>query len=225
MTWPFEKPVNADPQVEGGEKKVEKTPAEIIADSLSTGLKPVTDSMAALNARLDTIEAATRRPEVKRDPVEATSVLDDENAAFTQRLTPLLLRQLELEARIVKSDIKNEYAAAGYGDLWSQYQKEIDQVIEGSPIVSGEGKPLRGDPQYIRNVVDMVFGRAARAGGMRFDGKSKGFFLETAGGGDTSVRTPENDGLTDGQRKVMGRLKVSNDDAKKVLAKLKFVNG
>jgi hypothetical protein len=228
MTWPFDKenPPNPDASKnEGAEKKGEKSPAEIIAESLSAGLKPVTDTLSALSTRLDAIESNTKKPERKADPVEAISVLDDENAAFAQRMTPMLLRQLELESRVVKNDIKAEYAAAGYGDLWAQFETEINSVLESSPLVNGEGKTMRGDPQYVRNVVDMIMGRAARKAGMRFDGKSKGFFLETAGnnGGEGRNETVS-DGLSDGQRKVFGRMKVSTDDAKKVMAKLKFVS-
>lgn len=224
MVWPLDKKI--DPEVKDGEPpKPEKTPAELIAESVSAALKPLSDKIDSYDARFGTLEQNTRKPEPKRENVEALSVLDDENAAFNQRLTPLLLRQLELEARVVKSDIKAEYARDGYGDLWAQYETEINSVLESSPAVSGEGKILRGDPAYIRNVVDMVMGRAARKAGMRFDGKSKGFFLETAGGAGNESHQPENDGMTEGQRKVFGRMKISTDDAKKAIAKLKFVNG
>lgn len=226
MTWPFDKDkdtVNAETQdtpAEVKDKPADKTPAELIAEAL----KPFGETLTNLSAKIDAVEQATKKPEPKQtEPDQPMSVLDDENIAFAQRLTPLMLRQLELEARIVRSDIKAEYVSAGYGDLWNQYDKEINMVIEGSPIVAPNGKPMRGDPEYIRNVVDMVFGRAARKAGMRFDGKSKGFFLETGGGADGPTRQPENDGLTDGQRKVFGRMKVSLDDAKKVMGKLKFV--
>lgn len=227
MSWPFDTEKKVDPPnaEAGAEKKVEKTPAEIIAESVSAALKPLSDKIDAYDVRFKTLETNTKRPEPKVTPVENTSVLDDENVAFAQRLTPLMLRQLELEARIVKGDIKAEYAQAGYGELWAQYESEINQVLENSPLVNGEGKAMRGDPQYIRNAVDMIMGRAARKAGMRFDGKSKGFFLETAGnaGGNDGTHAPEADGMTEGQRKIFGRMKVPLEDAKKVMAKLKFV--
>jgi hypothetical protein len=125
----------------------------------------------------------------------------------------------------LRSEIKAEYGRAGYGELWEQFEKEINTVLEGSPLVNGSGQSLRGDPQYIRNTVDMVFGREARKAGMQFGGKSKGFFLESGSGSDgrSDINAPTNDGLTEGQRKVFGRMKVSLDDAKKVMGKLKFV--
>lgn len=224
MTWPFEKKEEiVNPEVNDSKKEEvkapEKSPAELIAEALN----PFKD---ALNARLDAIENSVKRPEPKPTQVgqpEFTSFLDDENVAFAQRATPLMLRQLELEARIVKNDIKAEYERAGYGDLWAQFEKEINDVLEGSPLATGDGRPQRGNPDYVRNVVDMVFGRNARKAGMRFDGKAKGFFLETGASGEGRPQEPQNDGLTDGQRKVFSRMRVSTDDAKKVLAKLKFV--
>lgn len=205
-------------------KPGEKSLAEQIAESL----KPMVDTMGKVNDRLTAMEqSAVRRPE-RQEPVERvepTSVLDDENVAFAQRLTPIMLRQLELEARIVRSDIKTEYTRSGYGDLWEQYEKDINGVLDGTPTVTGDGKAFRGDPQYIRNVVDMIFGREARKAGMQFGGKNKGFFLESGTGGDEHGESaPKNDGLSDDQRRVFNRMKVSTEDAKKVMTKLKFVN-
>jgi hypothetical protein len=198
-----------------------KTPAELIAESLS----PLTDGISKLNARLDTIEQATKPKPKPETPPEQVSVLDDENLAFAQRITPLMLRQLELEARIVRNDIKGEYASAGYAELWAQFEKDINSTLDNTPVVTSEGKPFRGDPQYIRNLVDMVMGRAARAAGMKFDGKGKGFFLETGGSGAEGSHVPVEDGLSNDQRKMFNRMKVPLDDAKKVMAKLKFVAG
>lgn len=226
MSWPFEKKEEVNPaeaKPAGEEKPVaEKSPADLIADSL----RPVVESINSLSTRFDELQQnVVRKPEERRDPVQPTSVLDDENVAFAQRLTPIMLRQLEVEARLVRSDIQREYNRAGFGEMWEQFEGEINQVLEGTPVVNGEGKPLRGDPQYIRNVVDMVLGRAARKAGMRFDGKNKGFFLESASGDAGHGRSePETDGLSDGQRRVMQRMKISTEEAKKVMAKLKFVS-
>lgn len=233
MTWnPFGNKESDAVNIEEGKEKLgpdgkpiveaTKTQAELIAESLKP-LTALTENFTRMSQRLEAIEAQTKKPEAKRENVESISVLDDENAAFAQRMTPLLIRQFELEARIVKDEIKTEYVAAGYGDLWGKFAVEINKIIDESPIATGEGKPFRGDPQYIRNVVDMVMGRHAREAGMRFDGKSKGFFLETGGNGTEHSGAPQNDGLTEGQRQVFGRMKVSLDDAKKVMGKLKFV--
>lgn len=234
MTWPFPKPENKpvpDPEVGDGhgavEQPKEKSPAELIAESLqplATTLRAVADGQAALTSRLEAIETQTRRPEPPKPPAEVASVFDDENAAFSQRIGPIALRQMELEARVVKSEIKQEYTAKGYGDLWREYEGDINQIIDSTPVVDVNGKPLRGSPQYIRNCVDMIFGRAAMKGGFKFDANKKSFFLETASSGDQPPAASETDGLTDAQRKVFERMKVPTDRAKEVMKKLHFVN-
>lgn len=218
-----ETPSNADEaNAENDDKKNEKTPAELIAESLG----PVVKGFEAVNARLDAMEKGLPKKPVEQSVNQPNaSVFDDENAAFSQRLTPLVARQLELESRLVKQDIRAEYSAAGYGELWAKFESEIDTVVGESPLVTLDGKPMRGDPQYIRNVVDMIFGRNARKAGMKFGGKSQGFFLESGtSGGDNLNSGPVNDGLSEGQRRVFERMKVSPEDAKKSMARLKFVN-
>ncbi len=223
--WPKSKEV--DPaNAETGETKVgtEKTVAEQIAE----GLKPFNDSIAALNGRFDSIESkmVTRRDTsevVERQEFNPTSVLDDENVAFAQRLGPVMLRQLEVESRLVRADIQREYEKAGFGELWEQYADEIGKVLDGSPLLTADGKTFRGDPQYIRNVVDMVLGRHAREAGMRFDGKSKSFFLETAGGHGNDNLESKADGFSESQRKLLQKMGVPIDDAKKTMGKLQFV--
>lgn len=218
--WNKEPEVPEVPKVGDGEKPKEKTPAELIADALS----PLTNQLGVLQTKLDAIEQSTVKRPTPAQPQEVTSVLDNEDAAFSQRLTPVVMRQLELEARVVKNDVKREYETAGFGDLWNMYQQEIDQSLDAAPLVTSDGQPLRGNPAYIRNVVDMVFGRKAREAGMRFDGTRKSFFLESAGGSATpGSQTPVNDGLSDSQRHALQKWGISTEDAKKAMSKLKFI--
>jgi hypothetical protein len=228
MAWPFDKKPE-DVQVGDGKPEVEskppeKTPSELIAEALT----PLTQKLTELGDRFAALEQnVVRRPVVEEQQAErptVVSVLDDENAAFNQRLGPILLAQYDVAARLARSDVKNEYLKAGYGELWDQYEPEINKVLDATPLATAEGKPFRGDPQYIRNTVDMIFGREARKAGMRFDGKSRSFFLESSSGGDGSTATPINDGLTEGQRRLLSHMKVSVEDAKKAMAKLKFVS-
>lgn len=222
--WP--KPTNTPPIEEGGDQKPpEKSIAEQIAEGMALAMKPLNEAIAAQNERFNKIEEQTkpREPKPHVDPQEPTSVLDDENLAFAQRMTPLLARQLELESRIVRNDVKVEYDKAGYGELWEQFETEINNMIESAPLATNDGKPLRGDPQYVRNVVDVILGRAARKAGMRFSGKTKGFFLESANGSAENTSIGPADGLTDNQRKVMSRMGIPLDKAKDVIKKLHFV--
>ncbi len=244
MTWnPFDKQSNAPGaevrnkiDAEGKpdpNKPAEKTPAELIAESVTSSLKPLVDKLDSFGQRLDSIEqGAPKRtpkpegqPESQPKPAEVASVWDDEAAAFNQRLTPIVLHQMEVEARLVKNEIKQEYVKAGFGDMWDQFAAEIDQSLSNSPVVGGDGKPVRGNPDYIRNVVDMIFGRAARKAGMKFNAQEKTFFLESGTGPSGAEHTPPaDDGMTPAQRRVFERMNVPLDRAKEVIKKLEFVS-
>ena len=215
---------NPNPAEVDGNKPPEKTPAEIIAESVAEALKPLAARFDGYDDKFAKLEEQTK-PAPPKPPVvgEPTSVLDDENLAFAQRLTPLLARQFELESTIVRDRIVREYQGAGYGDLIAQFEVDINKILDAAPLVTNDGKPFRGDPQYIRNVIDMVMGREAKKAGMRFDGKSKGFFLETAGSSLDVSHTSAGDGMTEGQRKVFSRMGVPLDKAKDVIKKLQFV--
>lgn len=219
MSWPFDKPEEKPEVTPEPPKAVEKSPAELIAEAL----QPLSQQFQQMRDKLDAIENNTVK---KPDPVqqrEVTSVLDNEDVAFNQRLTPVVMRQLELEARVVKNDVKREYADAGFGDMWREYEKQINESLDAAPLVTADGQPLRGNPAYIRNVVDMVFGRAAREKGMRFDGKNKSFFLESAGGSGNGQQAVQDDGLSESQRKALAKWGISTEDAKKSMAKLRFI--
>ena len=223
--WPNKVPENKLPEPEV------KPPDKTIAEQIAEGLKPFGESFeqfrGTLEQRLAKLEEQTRKPEPAERPADAgqpVSVLDDENVAFAQRLTPLLARQLEVESRLVRQDIREEYRKAGYGDLWTAHEKKINEILDKSALVTADGKPFRGDPQYVRNVVDMVFGQAAREAGMRFDGKGKGFFLETGSTGEPTMPSAEADGLTEAQRKLLGKMGVPLDKGREVAKKMTFVS-
>ena len=204
------------------------TPEKSIAEIISESLRPFQENVAALRQDIEALKQPAK-PE-RTVPAERISVLDDEDAAFNQRMTPLLQSQLELEARINVRDVKQEYVDAGFGDIWRQNEGDITKTLEGTALVQPDGqggvKKLRGDAQYIRNVADMIIGRAARAGGVRFDGAKKSFFLEGANSGENagSSKGSETDGLTAKQVKLANRLGIPLDAMKKTVGKLEFTN-
>jgi hypothetical protein len=230
MAWPFKKaeepPMSTEP-----EKKVEtpKSNEKSVAEIISESLQPFAQRFDKLQQDIDDL----RKPKevVKpREPQERISVLDDEDAAFNQRMTPILQSQLELEARINVRDVKQEYIDAGFGAIWATNEKQINDTIDGTALVQPDGqggfKKLRGDAQYIRNVADMIIGRAAKAGGVRFDGQKKTFFLEGANGGDNAggSHAAETEGLTAKQVKLAQRMGIPLDKMKKTVAGLEFVS-
>jgi hypothetical protein len=234
MAWPFSnesKPPETELKPPSETKPpAEKTQAEQVADSIAAALGPMTESLRTISERQRQLEEKLTPKPKAAESAQPTSVLEDEDAAFGQRLGPVVLRQLELEARIVRDQIEREYEKAGFGDIWNQYRSDIEKTLNGSQLYTPDGqggvKALRGDPEYVRNVVDMIFGRAARQAGMRFDGKDKKFFLENAGGdaGPGSHNKPADDGLSADQRKVFQRMGVPLDKAKETLGKLRFVS-
>jgi hypothetical protein len=202
--------------------------AELIAASVTAAINPLIESNKVLASRLEAVEASTKRP-VRTEPTtveQPASVFDDEDKAFAQHLGPLAQRQLEFEARVVKQEVKQEFVAKGYGDFLTKFAERIDTTLDNSPLVAGDGKLCRGDRVYIRNVINMVIGEEATNNKLRFDGKERGFFLESAGGdaGVNSGGVPD-DGLTDEQRKIFLRMGVDpKTDGKKAIARLKFVH-
>lgn len=230
--WSDRKPNNAEAGAgEGDPKPVEtptKSPAELIAESL----KPLVEGFQTLrddvNNRISQFEQANRRPEPAAN-TEVPSVWDDENAAFAAHVGPVMLRQYELEARMVRQDIRREYERQGFGDMWTQFESDINAQLDGSALVQPDGKggvrPLRGDPDYIRNVVNMIIGRAAVKAGLRLDGNKKTFFLETAGGGTPGENAPDAlEGLTADQARVVQRMGIDLKDGKTAWGKLKVIN-
>lgn len=229
MAWPKtlfpdkkEEVVPTDPEKKVEEKKAapEKSPAEIIAESL----KPLTEAVTGLRAELDELKVKTT-PKEKR---EITSVMENEDEAFNTRLTPIMERQLATEARIAKDDVEKEYRKAGYGDLWDENRKDIDEFLGQAQLVTvnakGESVLLRGNPEYIRNIADMMIGRAVKKGGVKFDGKDKKFFLEDTNG-DGIVRTEKTaDGITKKQLDAAKRFNIPIEDYRKAMSKLKYVD-
>jgi len=218
----MEKP--GEVKVDDKDKPKEKSPAELIAESL----KPLTESLAAMRTEMAALKP--KEPVRKAENVEIPSVLDDENAAFNARTAPLYQRQLETEAKLALSEIKAEYAELGFGAFWRENESKINEMLANSPLASPDGnggaKVVRGDPAYIRNVADMFIGRSARAGGVKFNGDNKTFFLEDATGSNSGQggKKSDTEGLTAKQIKVFQRMGVSMDDAKKTIGKLEFVS-
>lgn len=225
MAW-FNGKETVNAEVTGAEvKPAEKSPAELIAETLGGFEQRMSDRFTEFGNRVQAIEESTRKPERVIEQTETPSVFDNERAAFAANIGPVAMRQLELEARVVLREIKDEYVAAGFGDMWSQFAKDITGTLENSPLVGGDGRAIRGNPDYIRNTVDMIFGRAARQKGVRFNGKDQTFFLEgasgEANGGGTGAPA---DGLTDKQRKIFQRMGIDPVVGAKTRAKLEFVN-
>jgi hypothetical protein len=227
MAWSFNKDKketevpDSNPEKKVETKPPEKTPAELIAEAL----KPVTEGFAAMRGEIDALKVKTTPKETHEVP----SVMDDEDASFNTRLTPIMVRTLELEAKDAKREVEAEYRKLGFGDLWDENRKEIDEFLAKSALVApGEdGKPaaLRGNPEYIRNVADMMIGKAVKKGGVKFDGKDKKFFLEDTTGDGTIItkKVAESEGITKKQLDAAKRFGIPVAEYRKAAGKLNFV--
>lgn len=218
------KPAVGDPEVKPGEKKEdEKSVADIIAEAL----KPFGEQFTAMRAELDAMKAPKPAP---TGAPEIPSVLDDENAAFSARLTPVLAKVYESEAKMVANDVEREYRSAGYGDLWDENRADINKELESTPLVRQDANnkiiPHRGDAEYIRKVADMVIGKAVRKGLLKYDGRDKKFFLEDATGDTTIIgRKPlDSDGLSKKQIEAAKRFGIPLADFKRAKDRLDFVS-
>lgn len=204
-------------------KPPEKTAAELIAESLS----PIVNALNDIKTKQDSLETRLQPKPAPAEAPQRTSVFDDEDRAIAERMTPLALRQLNSDARYEKDQVFSEYREAGLGDFLKECTVEINKILDGTPLVGGDGQIMRGNPEYIRNTIDMVFGRKARAAGAKFGGKDRGFFVEGAvGGGDSGegVTHSQTEGLTSGQVNAFKKWGISMEDGKKSVARLKFVS-
>ena len=213
-----------NPEVKPGDP--DAPPEKSVADLIAEAVGPMKDHINKLEADL----AEAKKPRVPTTQPEAVSVLDDENAAFNQRLTPILAKQLEIEARIAKDDVEKEYRKQGFGDLWDKNRAEIDKVLLQTDLVRLDPStqrpvPYRGDYDHIRDVADMVIGRTARKEGIRYDAKENKFFLEDATSGEANFLGKKDvaRGLTKKQLEAAKRFGIPVEKYRESVDKLDFV--
>lgn len=213
-------------EVKPDAKPPEKSQAELIAESLKATLpevlKPLQDKLGEFEVRLT---EATRKPEPKVEPKSAPSVFDDEDAAFATRMTPMFQRQLEFEARIEKQNVIAEYREMGFSELLKQYAKEIDDAIDNAPLVTngadGQPRTVRGSRAYISNCIDMILGRAARQGNVRF--KESKFFLEDASGSADNGKSSPSHSYSAKQVEAFKRMGITPERAAEIMSKAEVV--
>src|SRR5260221_11578127 len=134
MAWPFNRQTE-ESKVTDPEKKPEPTSNEkSVAEMISESLAPFGQRFDKLQQDIDALRAP--KESVRTVSAEKISVLDDEDAAFNQRMGPMLQSQLEMEARMNTREVKQEYVDAGFGDLWRQHEKGIESTLKGAALVS-----------------------------------------------------------------------------------------
>jgi hypothetical protein len=156
------------------EKPPENKPAAPSAEELLAKmgemLNPVVESQKQINQRLAAIEES-RKPKV--EPTEVPSVLENEEAAFTQRLGPMAAAQVLTNARITESEVLNDLRSQG----WSEYIPKLKDILSKTPL---ETKARADYEACVRNFATMLIGEDAIKGGLKRKGNS--FILEDANG-------------------------------------------
>jgi hypothetical protein len=164
-----------------GDKKEEKAPevppekkpdfnVDEFFSRMQTVIDPIKAAVEDTRTRLSAIEESGKKREESK-PTEIASVLDNEDAAFAQRLGPLAIEQVKLNARMVERDILDEMRQQG----WEDQIPDVREYLSKVPLTN------KASPEYeaqVRNVVDMTIGKAARSNGLKRRGNS--FILEDA---------------------------------------------
>jgi len=229
MAWPTNKTLNIDKapdtEVKPGEEKV---PEKTIAEQIAEAVAPFKEGFETMRAELETLRKPKPTPVAPTEPV---SVLEDENAAFATRLMPVIAKQWEIEARMVFADVEKEYRNAGFGDLLDESRAKIVTKLERTDLARYDqdrkiAVPLRGDPDVIRSVIDMVIGEAVRTKGIKYrGGKEANFFLEDGTGESNFIeRKPAaSEGLTAKQVQFAKKMKIPVEQYRDSAKKLDFV--
>jgi len=233
VAWPFNKTEEQGGTKTANEPEVKDAPKEsqeeLIKRLFAESFTPINEKFSALESEIKSIKEKPPAPPAAPDAIP--SVLDDEAAAFAARIGPVAYQNYLTQAKLTLMEVKDEYPR----EMWQRFQKEITEALAKENVV------FQANAQGVRNVVDMIIGRAARENGFRYDAKRK-FFLEDASQTadpsnpqaeadreflDYSVTLPPN---RDGKSKVVSRksflegMGVSPEDAKKAMSKLQVVS-
>jgi hypothetical protein len=213
----FNKEKKEDPPVTKTPEQTSKEADELVSKlrlSVDEALKPFNERLDSFDTRFKTLESNTAKPAPKEEARTVPSVLDDEDGAFNARTAPLkeqtesvAVQTALLNARLTETEVLNEVASRGWGEIIPDVRAQLEQT----PV---QVKALPTYAQYVRNCVDMIVGRKAQAGGLKFDGSKKTFFLEDSsgkGGDGKSSGMAEGDahylrtklGMTDAQIEAM----------------------
>jgi len=216
MAWPFKSEQNADPKAAEQMKAEQEEFVKTLRSSFQEDLKPLQDKLNAYEARFGTIEEKMTTP-ARREPTETptrTSVFDDEDKAFAERVGPLVVETIQLKARLVENDIINELKDKG----WGEYIPDIRKVLADTPVTE-KAKPTY--ETYVRGAAEMIFGKKAMEGGLRRDANKQRFIFaeDEASGGNSNDPTYRqiNEEATDGKVDILAK---SGGDVNKWAAKL-----
>ena len=178
----------ADQKKDEGQAKSEvDTLVERLSGIFDEKIKIVGDKVAALTTDWESIKAEASKetppdPNRKADGTELTEAerLDRDNKAN-------FAFSVMTNARITENDCINSVSGQ-----WPNIANEAREVFKNTPW---QKKAETSYAQYCQNVVDMLVGREAKKGGLRYSNKESKFFIEDAsantGGNESPYNNPD----------------------------------
>jgi hypothetical protein len=163
-----------------------KTPTdnEALLAKMGELLNPFKESIdnfkKEVGERFAAVEEGIKPKPAPVTPTERASVFDNEDAAFAERMGPLVVSQVELKARVLERDVFDEYKD------WADLLPKVRKILDETPI---QTKAAPNYESYIRNVFNMLIGSEARENGLRRNGTR--FVLEDGASSNRTTDSPE----------------------------------
>ena len=183
MKWPWSTTQSSANETEEQRKQREeqdqKTSDEFFAkigETIDSRLKPISEKVDSMETRWKGLEKDAADDERRR----ADGELTDEQKLARERVQQTVAI-IQTNARITENQV-----LADIRERFPEFEARVKEIYAGTPV---ERKAQPDYEVYCRNVVNMLVGKAALDGGLKYDQGNKKFFLEDAQGrnaeGDT----------------------------------------
>jgi hypothetical protein len=141
---------------------------------VKAAVEPISTQVKTLDERWKNLESAASAND---DEHADDNLTDDQKRQRDDRIekNKLLALTIATNARITESEVLAEVRAK-----FPEFETKIKEIYANTAL---ERKGAADYAAYCRNVMKMVVGEAALAGGLRYDADKKSFFLENASGG------------------------------------------
>ena len=219
MKWTRGDPPVKDDEGDMPEELKGKTPGEIVAElktlraasaeheTAKTAHAQGTAALQKAEADLQAAQASIQVLEANRHSAAAaaattgpTSILEDEDKAFNERLGPIVQNQLALAAQSAKFIGEQRVQQSPlHARLLTKFRGEVDKLFETVPL------QFRQFPETYERVFQQVVG--SHAGELITKDKSE-FFIES-GGGASPLSPSKKAELTEDEVKMARSLKIS----------------
>ena len=147
-----------------------------IGETIDSRLKPISEKVDSMETRWKTLEKDAADEDRRRSEGELTDEQKLARASVQQTVAIIQTNARNTENQVL-ADIRERFP---------EFEARVKEIYAGTPV---ERKAQPDYEVYCRNVVNMLVGKAALDGGLKYDQGNKKFFLEDAQGrnaeGDT----------------------------------------